>query len=203
MLPRSVNGAEKASESSLSSARDSSVPIKIWLVDNNRRLRTMLAELFGQFKGIECTATFHSPNAVLSALASKAGPDVLLLDVHMGEANGLEAIHPIKSLSRSTQVLMLTTFFDHTSKTRAMQAGASGFLLKSFPAEEILASIQQAAKHPAPHRKHKPRQTLGEVPGAGKRSTQTPPKRYPENLRTKLPWVKKLVRFASHPRQHE
>jgi len=190
MLNQSVNAAENPAESSVPPGEDASQPIKIWLVDDDNHLRAMLAGLFGQFKGIECTATFHSPNAVLSALASKAGPDVLLLDIHMGEANGLEAIHPIKSLSRSTQVLMLTTFFDYTSEARALQAGASGFLLKSFPVEEILASIQQAAKHPAPHRKRRQRQSLGSVPAVKPSSMRKTPMRNKEGSRNKLPWVK-------------
>ncbi len=189
MLNQTVKAADNTSESSVPPGDNASLPIKIWLVDDDHRLRTMLAELFGQFEGIECTGTFHSPNAVLSALASKAGPDVLLLDVHMGEANGLEAIHPIKSLSRSTQVLMLTTFSDHASEARALQAG-SGFLLKSFPVEEILASIQQAAKHPAPHRKRKPRQSLGAGPAVKSISTRKTLIRKKESSRNKLAWVK-------------
>src|SRR6478736_7994767 len=87
-------------------------PIDLWVVDDNQRMRDTMIELFGQCTGIRCTGAFHSPNAVLSALASRVGPDVILLDVNLGDHNGLDAIRPIKSLSRSTQVLMFTTFFD-------------------------------------------------------------------------------------------
>lgn len=128
-------------------------PISLWLVDDNRRLRATLSELFARCDGIRCTGTFGSPNEVLSALASKVGPDVILLDVHMGDLNGLDAIRPIKSLSRATQVLMLTTFFDSESESRALTSGASGFLLKSFPMETILKSIREAWKKPTPHLK--------------------------------------------------
>jgi DNA-binding NarL/FixJ family response regulator len=128
-------------------------PIRIWLVDDNRRLRMTLMEVFGRFEGIQCTAAFASPNAVLSALASRVGPDVVLLDMNLGEHNGLDAIRSIKSLSRSTQVLMLTTFFDSAAETRALMSGASGFLLKSFPIERIVTAVQEAWRHPAPHLK--------------------------------------------------
>jgi DNA-binding NarL/FixJ family response regulator len=128
-------------------------PIRIWLVDDNRRLRMTLMEVFGRFEGIQCTAAFASPNAVLSALASRVGPDVVLLDINLGEHNGLDAIRSIKSLSRSTQVLMLTTFFDSAAETRALMSGASGFLLKSFPIERIVTAVQEAWRHPAPHLK--------------------------------------------------
>jgi len=128
-------------------------PIRLWLVDDNDRMRATLAELLGRCDGIECTAAFSSPNALLSALASKIGPDVILLDIQMGDQNGLDAIRPIKSLSRSTRVLMLTTFFDDHAHSRAMADGASGFLLKRYPVEEILNSIRQAWKQPSPHPK--------------------------------------------------
>ncbi len=115
-------------------------------------------EVLGRFEGVQCTGAYPSPNAVLSALASKTGPDVILLDIQMGEASGLDAIRPIKALSRTTQVLMFTTCFDMESKRRALMNGASGFLLKHFPIEKILDSIQQAIRNPAPHLKSLRRQ---------------------------------------------
>jgi DNA-binding NtrC family response regulator len=126
-------------------------PISLWLVDDNQRLRGLMAELFTRCDDIRCTGTFASPNAVLSALASKVGPDVILLDVHMGEANGVEAIRPIKSLSRDTRVLMFTTFSDCDLEAQALASGASSFMLKTFPVEKILTCIRQARSAPVPH----------------------------------------------------
>lgn len=128
-------------------------PINIWLVDDNQNIRSALMQLLGTCKNLHCTGSFPSPNAVLSALASKAGPDVILLDIQMGEANGLDAIRPIKALSRSTQVLMFTTCFDSESKKRAFTNGASDFLLKNFSLKRIVDSIQRASQNPAPHLK--------------------------------------------------
>lgn len=132
-------------------------PINLWVVDDNRRIRDTMVELFARCQGIHCTASFHSPNAVLSALASKVGPDVILLDMNLGEHNGLDAIRPIKSLSPATQVLMFTTFFDAECKTRALTSGASDFLLKSFPLEKIITSIREAWRKPVPHLKKLPK----------------------------------------------
>jgi DNA-binding NarL/FixJ family response regulator len=127
--------------------------LNVWLVDDNKGVRSALKELLGLCKNVRCTSEFHSPNAVLSALASRPGPDAILLDIQMGEANGLDAIRPIKALSRSTQVLMFTTCFDSESKKRAFTNGASDFLLKNFPLERILDCIQRASENPAPHLK--------------------------------------------------
>ena len=153
MLNTEINHQGEAPAATTPASAEAKSPINIWLVDDNRSLRSTLMEILEKCEGLQCTATFHSPNAVLSALASKAGPDIILLDIQMGEASGLDAIRPIKALSRSTQVLMLTTFFDTDQKKKALTAGASGFLLKRFPIEQILDSIQEASKNPVPHLK--------------------------------------------------
>lgn len=133
-----------------------SAPIRLWLVDDNDRLRHTLAELLGREPGIECTRSFSSATAALSALASKSGPDVILLDVQMGPENGLDAVRPIKSLSRHTRVFMFTTLEDGQARARALEEGASGFLLKRYPIGEIVDSIRRPAcaeKHPVVRRK--------------------------------------------------
>ena len=118
-------------------------PIKVWLVDDDDGYRTLLAELLAAQQGIDCPRHFNSPDAALSALASKAGPDVLLLDIQMRDRNGLDAIRPIKSLARSTRVLMLTTFYDGDSHARALEEGASGFLLKTSEVQRLVADIRK------------------------------------------------------------
>lgn len=118
-------------------------PVCVWLVDDHDRLRHMIAETLELQGGIQCTRHFDSPNSLLSALASRLGPDVILLDVQMGELNGVDAVPAIKSLARDTRVLMLTTTFNPEWKQRAMDAGASGFLLKTQPMETIAATIRQ------------------------------------------------------------
>lgn len=116
-------------------------PVHVWLVDDQASLRALIAETLERQGGIVCTRQFHSPNALLSALASRVGPDVILLDVQMGEANGIDAIPAIKSLSRSTRVLMLTTCYDMDWHQQAMESGAAGYLLKTDSIERLAGSI--------------------------------------------------------------
>jgi DNA-binding NarL/FixJ family response regulator len=121
----------------------SPAPIKVWLVDDDDGFRTLLAGLLAKQQGIVCPRHFNSPDAVLSALASKTGPDVLLMDIQMRHQNGLDAIRPIKSLARSTRVLMLTTFYDSFGHSRAIEEGASGFLLKRWELHELVEHIRK------------------------------------------------------------
>ncbi len=130
-----------------------SAALTVWLVDDSQAVRRALKDLLSSCAEVRCTGEFPSPNAVLSALASRPGPDAILLDIHMGEANGLNAIRPIKALSRHTQVVMFTTLRDPESKRRALVNGATDFLLKSASFEEIVAALEHASRNPAPHLK--------------------------------------------------
>ena len=124
--------------------------VRVWLVDDNDELRSLVAEVLDRQDGIECARHFSSPDALLSELASKPGPDVILLDVQMGDRNGLDAVRPIKSLTRSTRVLMYTTCNNPDWRERALYEGASDYLLKSYAVERVAARIRCPANDPAP-----------------------------------------------------
>lgn len=119
-------------------------PIRIWMVDDNSQLRGLLANILNAEPGLQCERQFPSPTAVLKALALDDPPDVILLDIEMGEENGLDAIRPIKAIARNTHVLMLTTFAGPLSRERAFRAGASDFMFKSWPLPEIVMHIRRA-----------------------------------------------------------
>jgi len=191
MSSNAISSSEASTAAAAPSPDQPSPSINIWVVDDNQRLRATLMEILDKCDGVHCTASFHSPNAVLSALASKAGPDVILLDMHMGNANGLDAIRPIKALSRSTQILMFTTFFDTEVKKRALNAGASGFLLKRFPLDQILDSIQEASRNPVPHLKRSRGQNRTACPPQESKAAARPQRR--------LPWLRQCLNLM-HPR---
>ena len=96
--------------------------VRVWLVDDNEPVRTLVAEMLRRFGGIECARHFSSPDELLSTLASKPGPDVILLDVQMGERNGIDAVRPIKSLTRSTRVMMFTSCNDREWRSRGQDS---------------------------------------------------------------------------------
>jgi DNA-binding NarL/FixJ family response regulator len=79
-------------------------------------------------------------------LVAGAHPDVLLLDVQMPRVDGIAAMEQIAATEASTRVLMLTTFDLDEYVYRAMRAGASGFLLKDMPGEDIVTAIRQVAR---------------------------------------------------------
>jgi DNA-binding NarL/FixJ family response regulator len=72
--------------------------------------------------------------------------DVALLDIQMPSKDGIAAAEDIARLSPRTSVVMLTAFGEEASVTRALRAGASGFLLKDTGPAELIRSVQLAAR---------------------------------------------------------
>ena len=144
-------------EMKMATPQTSNSKLKVWLVDDNDSLREMVGELLDREDGIECARHFSSPVNLLSTLASQPGPDVILLDVQMGEHNGLDAVRPIKSLAPWTRVLMFTTCFDPAWRERALSDGASDYLLKTSEFKNVVARIRCPANDADPklHRRQK------------------------------------------------
>jgi len=126
------------------------LPLEVWLVDDDNEFRGLVADFLNHESGLECSRNFPGPDAALSALASKPGPDVILLDIQMRNRNGLDAIKPIKSLARKTRVIMFTTFYDRERHHRALSEGASGFLLKTTKLKDLVQEIRCPAPATAP-----------------------------------------------------
>ena len=116
---------------------------RVWLVDDNPRFRSLLASMLND-EGFECERQFSNPDEALAALALESPPDMILLDIEMGEYNGLDAIRPLKSAAKETHVLMLTTFATPRTRERAFREGASDFMLKLWLPSEIADHMRQA-----------------------------------------------------------
>jgi len=78
-------------------------------------------------------------------LVNSLAPDVVLMDVRMPVLNGLDATREILARDTATKVLMLTTFDIDDYVYAALRAGASGFLLKDAPADELVRAVRVVA----------------------------------------------------------
>jgi DNA-binding NarL/FixJ family response regulator len=79
-------------------------------------------------------------------LAKRSSPDVVLMDVRMPNMDGIEATSVLSALPSSPRVLMLTTFDLDDYVYAALRAGASGFMLKDAPAEQLVEAVRVVAR---------------------------------------------------------
>ncbi|HEY1507660.1 MAG TPA: response regulator transcription factor [Solirubrobacteraceae bacterium] len=117
--------------------------IRVLLAEDQGMVRGALASLLGLEHDIEVVAQVGRGDEVVAA-ARSADPDVALLDIEMPGATGLEALGELRRELPGCRVLILTTFGRPGYLRRAMETGASGFLLKDAPAQELAAAIRRA-----------------------------------------------------------
>ena len=116
--------------------------IRVLLVDDHELFRTGMRELL-EDEGFEVTDAAGGPEAARRARALK--PDVVVMDMNMPEMSGVESTPLVREAAPDTSVLMLTIATDDERVLDAIRAGASGYLLKDAPLEEITAGVRAAA----------------------------------------------------------
>ncbi|PYT10698.1 MAG: DNA-binding response regulator [Acidobacteria bacterium] len=82
----------------------------------------------------------------LVAAAAELNPDVVVTDIGMPLLNGLDAIRQIKSARPATKIIILTMHAEPDLAADAFRAGASGYLLKTSPGEELVEAVRQVAQ---------------------------------------------------------
>lgn len=116
-------------------------PIHVALVDDQALIRSGLAMLIDSQPDLEVVAQ-ASDGREAAASVAVAGADVVLMDVRMPGMDGIEATRALLRRSDAPRVVVLTTFDLDEHVMDAIEAGASGFLLKDAPPEELLAAIR-------------------------------------------------------------
>jgi two-component system response regulator DesR len=119
--------------------------IRVLIAEDQGMVRGALATLIGLEPDIEVVAQVARGDEVLAA-ALHARPDVALLDIEMPGATGLDAAEQLAADLPSCRVLILTTFGRPGYLRRAMEGGASGFVLKDAPASELCSAIRRALR---------------------------------------------------------
>lgn len=122
----------------------------VWIVEDDERFQTNMRDLIKESPGLSCDYAVSSCEAVLAQMQSATPPDIILMDIGLPGLDGIEGIRRVKSIAPSVQVIILTVFDDNEKIFRAICAGASGYLLKSAPPDEIIRSLMEILKGGAP-----------------------------------------------------
>jgi two-component system, NarL family, response regulator LiaR len=115
--------------------------IKVLICDDQAIVRDGLAMLLRLERDIEVVGTAEDGDVAVS-MAEKNGPDLVLMDLKMPILNGVEATRRIKSAHPDVRILVLTTYDDDEWVFDAIRAGASGYLLKDTPRDELVKAIR-------------------------------------------------------------
>jgi DNA-binding NarL/FixJ family response regulator len=118
--------------------------IRALVVDDHPVVRAGLVALFDAASDIEVIATGSSGEEAV-ALVAAHHPDVVLMDLRMAGIDGDEATARIVAEWPGTRVIILTTYENDDAILSAISAGASGYLLKAAPEEELLAGVRAVA----------------------------------------------------------
>ncbi len=117
--------------------------IRVLVVDDQRLMRDGLASLLEIQDGIEVIGTAsNGQDGLEKALALH--PDVILMDVRMPIMDGVIATGQVHRQLPACHILMLTTFDDEEYIVEALRAGASGYLLKDIPAQDLASAVRAA-----------------------------------------------------------
>lgn len=119
-------------------------PIRLIIADDHPVVR---AGLHGMLVGQADFEVVGEASTGMDAveLSIQLRPDIVLMDLRMPQMYGVEAITEIRVRAPNTHILVLTTYDTDTDIVRAVEAGATGYLLKDTPREELFRAIRAAA----------------------------------------------------------
>src|SRR5271157_5969604 len=115
--------------------------IAVSIVEDDSSAREIFAEWLSRAGGFACVGTHASAEQALEHLPAEK-PSVVLMDINLPGMSGIEGVRRLKPLLPNAQFLMLTVYEDADHVFEALQAGATGYLLKQTPRSELLASIK-------------------------------------------------------------
>lgn len=123
--------------------------IKVAIYEDNEGLREILCSIIRDADGFELAGEFgHCLDVIKNT--SVFNPDVILMDIDLPGKNGIEGVKEVKTSFPLVEVIMITVFEDDDRIFSALQAGATGYLLKKSSLNTLINSIQEVHNGGAP-----------------------------------------------------
>ncbi len=118
--------------------------IRVIVADDHPIVRQGMVALLADEPDIEVVADVADGHAALSAVLAD-DPDVVLMDLRMPGMDGVEATRAVRARRPDVAVLVVTTYDTDEAIVRAVEAGASGYMLKDSPTDDLVDAVRRAA----------------------------------------------------------
>src|ERR1700744_4736280 len=158
----------------------------VMVVEDNRALRAQLVRILESAPDIKCLGAFTSGEEALPAILEKK-PDVVLMDIKLPGMSGIQCVVEIKKVIPEMQIIMVTVYEDSERIFRALKSGASGYLIKSSPPEQLIKAVRDTHSGGSPISSHIARKVVEHFHLMGPAETET------DNLSVREQEVLKLL----------
>jgi DNA-binding NarL/FixJ family response regulator len=135
-----VSADQRAADEELGALTDPD-PIRVLIVDDHALFRRGLEMVLDEEDDIELVGQ-ASDGAEATEKAVRSVPDVVLMDIRMPKSSGIDACRRMKETAPSTKIVMLTISDEEEDLFEAIKAGASGYLLKDIPLDEVAEAVR-------------------------------------------------------------
>jgi DNA-binding NarL/FixJ family response regulator len=125
------------------------VAVAVSIVEDDPQARKIIAGWISRASGFRLAGDWGDAESALKLLPEKK-PDVVLMDINLPGMNGVEAVRRLKPVLPATQFVMLTVYEDADHIYNALSAGATGYLLKQTPREELLSALGEVHRGGSP-----------------------------------------------------
>lgn len=146
--------------------------IAVSIVEDDNQVRATLGRILNRSEGFKCVSQHANAEAALDALPQEK-PDVVLMDINLPGINGVECARRLKQTAPQIQIVMLTVYEDSESIFKALAAGATGYMLKRTPKDELLDAIKDVQKGGSPMTTHIARKVVQAFQQASSSSKST------------------------------
>ncbi len=134
--------------------------IGLWVIEDDPLFRRGMEELINGTPGLRCEQVFETCEDAIEVLKDKGAPQIVLVDIGLPGMSGIEGIRRMKSLSPTTDFIVLTIHESHQNVFDAICAGATGYLVKSLTPEEVVEKVREVIAGGAPMNPRIARQVL-------------------------------------------
>jgi DNA-binding NarL/FixJ family response regulator len=125
------------------------VAIAVSIIEDDSQARKILAGWVSHAPGFRLNGDWGDAEAALAALPAKQ-PNVVLMDINLPGMSGVDAVKKLKPILPDTQFVILTVYEDADHIYNALAAGATGYLLKETPRQELLNALEDVHRGGSP-----------------------------------------------------